>query len=337
MRVLVTGATGFIGGEIVAELVENRIDTVQIGRRRQISARLSGVESPSYFQADIADRNSLVFLEKLVEINAVVHCAGLAHQFKNIDGREFEKVNVRGTKNILELAVKLKVVHFILISSTAVYGIKKLTPDDGAARFIKGIDEDDECCPETPYAESKLQAEKTALDICAENNISLTILRLAPVIGEGSAGNVDRLIQAVDKKRFVWIGDGKNLKSLIYKKDAARMCVKILKEKKAGIEIFNLAGRPAPMRELVDCIAESLGRKIPPVKIPPFILRLFFRLNWKIAGIKKIDNSAWIIEKWLSNDVYSTDKIAAAYNFQPETSVFDAVKRQVARYESEKD
>ncbi|MDQ3323109.1 MAG: SDR family NAD(P)-dependent oxidoreductase [Acidobacteriota bacterium] len=337
MKVLVTGASGFVGREIVAELFDNGIETAQISRQERNFVNTGTFDSGNYFQADIADEDSLKAVEELGKIDAVIHCAGLAHQFKNIDESEFEKVNVLGTKNILDLAVKLNAAHFILISSTAVYGIKKQTANDNLSNgSIDGIDENEVCSPETGYAESKLAAEKAALDICAANNVSLTILRLSPVIGEGNAGNVARLIETVDKKRFVWVGKGKNLKSMIYKKDAARACVKVLKEKRAGIEIFNLAGKPIRMSEFVECIGESLERKIPKINIPPFIFERFFKLNSKIAWIKKIENLARIIEKWLSDDVYSAEKIARAYNFKPETSTTDAVKRQIAFYKLHK-
>lgn len=334
MKVLVTGATGFVGREIVAELSGNGIEIALISRRKQIPGDIGALNSRDYFEADVTDENSLKAVEELLEIDALVHCAGLAHQFKKIGRREFEKVNVSGTKNVLNLAVKLNAAHFILISSTAVYGTKKRTANDGSTSLTDGIGEDSICNPETPYAESKLEAEKAALDICAENNISLTILRLSPVIGEDSAGNVARLIKAVDKKRFVWIGKGTNLKSMIYKKDAAKACVRILKEKKAGIEIFNLAGEPILMSEFVDCIAGSLDRKIPKINIPPFIVEIFLKTIAKIVGTKKIENPVKTIDRWLSDDVYAAEKIARAYNFKPETSTLDAVKRQIARYKS---
>jgi len=332
MKVLVTGATGLVGREIGSKLLNYGIDTVLSGRGERYCAEGVDILESNYIRADITDKASLSRFESLEKVDAVVHCAGLAHQFGNTERREFEKVNVGGTENILELAVKMNAAHFILISSTAVYGINKPTVKDGSTHFIRGIDENDECRPATPYAETKLGAEEKALGICAENNIPLTIFRLAPVVGAGGEGNVARLLRAVDKKRFVWVGDGGNLKSMIYKRDVAGACLKLLLEKKAEIEIFNLAAKPVSMKQLVERIAETLERKIPPLNISPSLARFIFKLNNKTAGIKKIERIARSIEKWLSDDVYSAEKIASAYDFRTETSILDAVEKQALRY-----
>lgn len=334
MKTLVTGATGFVGREIVAELVASRIETARIGRRKYDFDTFADCAETDYFQADIAVAESLRAVGQLEKLTALVHCAGLAHQFGKIDRREFYKNNILGTENILHLAVKLKAEHFILISSTAVYGIPQKKRSDGRSADAV-ITEADECRPATPYAESKLAAERTALDICRKNGISLTILRLSPVLGEGGTGNVERLIEAVDNRRFAWVGDGKNLKSLIYKKDAARACVDILKNKKAVTEIFNVAAEPIAMSELVGCIALVLGRKVPRINIPANVLELAFDANRRFVGINKIEKLAATLKKWLSDDVYSAEKIKRAYGFEPRTSVPEAVKKQIAYYKNE--
>lgn len=79
------------------------------------------------------------------------------------------------------LAADLKVNHFILISSVAVYGIKPSnlqSSNQGAYKF--GVTEEAACQPQGFYAQSKLGAEKTAQNICADNKIALTILRRQP-------------------------------------------------------------------------------------------------------------------------------------------------------------
>ncbi len=328
MKVIISGATGFIGREIVSELSKSTFEIYQMGNSN-VNSKLP---KENFFKIDITSFEEVCGLKKLQAIDAVIHSAGLAHQFGNIEKKRFQKTNVGGTKNILELAVILKVKHFVLISSTAVYGTEKKSGVN-----VKVIDESAKCRPQTFYAESKLEAEQAALEICGQNNINLTIFRLSPVIGEGNAGNVARLVEAIDKKRFVWIGNGENYKSLIYKKDVAIACREILIKKKNGIEIFNLAAAPIMMRNFVAEAAKNLNKKISRFSVPPPLLEKVFQINEKTLKIKKIRKISETIEKWLSDDVYSAEMFEREYNFKPETSISEALERQINWYRKQKE
>ena len=83
-------------------------------------------------------------------------------------------------------------------------------------------DENTPCNPVGPYALSKYNAELRAIEIARVSGMALAILRLATLYGEGNPGNVGRLMRALDRGRFLWIGDGSNRKSLLYRGDAAR-------------------------------------------------------------------------------------------------------------------
>lgn len=323
MRVIVTGATGFIGKEIVSELSAKNYVVYELGNSR-VKHRTS---ESGFFKIDITDFENVCELKKLDSVDALIHSAGLAHQFGKIEREKFQKTNVEGTRNILELAKMLGAEHFVLISSTAIYGTEKKTKAN-----VKFIDESAVCRPQTFYAESKLEAERLSVKFCEDNNINLTIFRLAPVIGEGNAGNVQRMIEAIDKKRFVWIGRGENYKSLIYKKDVAGACLRILDDKKNGTEIFNLAAAPILMRDFVSSAAKNLDVKIPKFSIPPAVLEKFFNLNRKLFKIKKIAKISETVEKWLSDDVYTSARFESEYHFKPQTSISDALKRQISWY-----
>jgi len=330
MKILVSGATGFIGREIVAELVENKYQVIGITRTEKY--RVSDLPNLSYIKADIADFKNLSEYEKFQDVEVIIHSAGLAHQFGDTSREEFEAVNIKGTENILELGVKLKIKHFILIGSTAVYGI--VPPSENSKQSPPIIDERAPTNPQTLYAESKLEGEKICRRICEESKIALTIFRLAPVIGEANVGNVARLISAMDKNRFVWIGDGSNFKSLVYKRDVARACVEVIKKKRNRTEIFNLAAEPIRMKDFVNEISAGLNKKIIPISIPASLLRKVFRLNDKFLKIKKIYRLSDTVEKWLSDDVYAADKIAELYQFKPQTTISEALARQVNYYKS---
>ena len=81
--------------------------------------------------------------------------------------------------------------------------------------------------------------------------MALTILRLATLYGEGDPGNVGRLMRTLDRERFLWIGNRRNRKSLLYKGDAARACMAVAERPASGINIYITFLRlPAPCARL---------------------------------------------------------------------------------------
>ena len=270
MKILLTGATGFIGQEIISKLVLNNYQVIGIAGKSIDKLQKKNVETEiKFIKTDITNPAEVEQLVDLKNIDAVIHCAGLAHQFGKVEAGMFEKVNVVGTKNISNLAAKFKIKQFIHISSTAVYGLHK-----------GEIDETTICRPETVYAKSKLDSEKVCRKICEKNEIPLTILRLAPVLGEKGIGNVPRLIEAINKRRFIWIGDGRNKKSLIYVGDVASACLRLLNSKKNGTEIFNLASEPVEMQKLVSIISKTLRKNVPGLSIPTITSRNIFQTEF---------------------------------------------------------
>jgi nucleoside-diphosphate-sugar epimerase len=275
-------------------------------------------------------------LEKIGTIDAVVHSAGLAHQFKATSREKFQQVNVEGTANVLELAGKLQVKHFVLISSVSVYGhhlsIGGLKKEFERAR---GIAETAECLPEDFYAESKLDGEKLARRFCAENNIKLTILRLATVIGEEDRGNFLHLIRQIDRRRFIWIGRGDNHKSLVHRVDVAGACLRVLEEsenEREACRVFNISADSLKMREIVEIIGSKLNKKIPPARIPAALVKRILRYGAHTLAWRQIKRAEKTIAKWLAEDVYSAEKIKRELGFVPRISAKEAIEREVEWY-----
>lgn len=325
---MVTGASGFVGSAVVNELHNAGKYEICgiIGRRKSTdNTDLSG--KIKILRADISVYKTLENLEELKDTSVIVHTAGLAHQFGRVTKEDFWRDNVHGTGNICRLAGEIGAAHFILISSVAVYG------DYGYSE----IDETLDCHPFGFYAESKFESEKKAIEFCERHKIRLTILRLATVIGEGDRGNTTRLIRAIEKGRFVWIGAGSNKKSLIYKNDVAEGILKIIEsDEKNGTEIYNLIGESVTMREIVGLISKNLHKKTPRLKISEGLVRGFFKVTKKGFSIAYINKFEKTFDKWLSNDIFSGRKFLEKYGFKPKTSISDALKKQVNYYLDQK-
>lgn len=313
MKMIVTGASGFVGREVVSCFQTLNYEVLKVSSPR--------TEEKDCYKIDISKLEEVKSLEKIGKVDFLIHCAGLAHQFGRTNRKDFFDVNVTGTEHICNLAVKLKVRHVILISSVSVYGRAEQTQ--------KGIDEDYTCKPVGFYAESKLESEKIAEKICGVNNIKLTILRPSTIIGEEDPGNVAKLIQTIDNKKFIWIGKGRNLKSLIYKTDVARACVSVIKKETHKIEIFNVTAEPLTMFEIVGLIAGRLEKKVPKIYIPERLIIKSLQIGLNIIKSRRLSNLLNTLEKWVADDFYISEKIKENYNFVPEVSAKEAITKEV--------
>jgi nucleoside-diphosphate-sugar epimerase len=328
MRVLVTGADGFIGRAICQELENIGTEVIRLIRNKPTGVRHTN--GKNIVIADITDSSSLRQFENLQNIDALVHTAGLAHQFGNIAEENFLKVNVLGTKNIAELALKINVRHFIQISSVSVYGNVKNTSARGE------IDETYICRAVDPYGLSKLESEKICQDIFSGQDICLTVLRLATVIGEEDPGNVLRLIRAIDQGRFLWVGSGENRKSLIYRKDVARAIAHLLDETKLPElkreNIYNLSARPYTMKQIVKSISVVLNKKVLPLKIPLRPIEILLGLAFRLTRLKKVKKYQKTLNKWVSDECFTGKKFRDAYDFKESVEPAEALGREVNWY-----
>jgi len=316
---LITGANGFLGSEILRQAVAESFPV----RATDISTEAL-IPDTYYLPADILDLSKLNSVFR--GMNSVIHAAGLAHIFDKAKAANapFKSVNEIGTANTVQTAAAVGVKHFILISSVSVYG-----------PFTHGVyDENVPCHPQGPYAESKYQAEQRAIEIAKASGMALTILRLATLYGEGDPGNVARLMRSIDRGRFIWIGNGSNRKSLLHREDAARACLAVMKSPATGVNIYNVSAPPCTMREVVDRLADALGKPISPFAIPALWVRVISGLL-SVLPLSRWQTLAATAQKWLADDVYHGSKFAQAFNFQTQVNLTEGLRREVAWYRAE--
>jgi nucleoside-diphosphate-sugar epimerase len=314
--ILVTGANGFLGREIVSQLKAAGI----LLRATDVGSAYAE-HSIEYQKADVTKPDELG--RAVQGASLVVHAAGLAHIFnpdKKLD-RKCQQVNEIGTANVVSAAARMGVEHFILISSVSVYG-----------PYTQGMySEDTQINPEGPYALSKANAEMRAQEIAHKTGISLTILRLATLYGEGDPGNIGRLMRALDRGRFFWIGDGHNRKSLLYKGDAARACLAILSNPATGVRIYNVSSPPSTMGDIVDGLTRALGKTLLPVQIPAHIALAASKFL-SCFPVKELYGLHSTIEKWLAEDVYDTSHIERDHGFHTQVDLIEGLEREVRWY-----
>jgi len=218
MRVLVTGAGGFVGRALVSELARDEGIDVRAASRFQIASgrRLTWVDS-SGFGPHFDWRPSLE------GVDSVIHLAGRAHVLRESSSdleREFMAVNRDATRRLAEKAVGSGVRHFVLVSTIGVHG--DMSPPG------KPLSEKDPLRPYDAYTRSKAESEAATLEVTTGTETALTILRPTMVYGAGAPGNFGRLVSLVRSGLPLPFGAIRNSRSFIARENlvsAIRCCL----------------------------------------------------------------------------------------------------------------
>ncbi len=273
-RILVTGAAGFIGSHVSAQLLARGDEVVGLDnfdRYYLPSRKWSNVEEIravaggsrfELFEGDIRDRE---LLDKIIvegEVDAIAHLAGLAGERSSVERpHAYVEVNVAGTLNVLESSRRGKVRNFVFISTSSAYG--NATPP-----FLESHAADR---PLAPYAATKRAAELLCHSYHHAHGLPCTCLRLFTAYGPRNRPDMMayKVLDSIFTQREIPLyGGGEMFRDWTYVEDIARGIVTAL-DRPLGYEIINLGrGRPVGLREFIETIEELAGRKARLVSAP---------------------------------------------------------------------
>ena len=212
----------------------------------------------------------------------------------------YDEVNVNGARNICLVAREKKVNLIVFTSTVAVYGFAPL-----------GTDELGRINPFNDYGRTKYEAEQIYKEWQAEapSERTLVVIRPTVVFGERNRGNVYNLLRQIATNRFVMIGNGQNLKSMVYVENVAAL-IEYCFAFKPGVHIYNCIDKPdLTMNSLVSKVNIILGRSEKVVFRLPYFLGLtigkVFDLMAKVSG-KRFIISSIRVRKFCANSVYDT-------------------------------
>ena len=272
MTLLFTGASGFLGSNII-QLLNGAYNIISIGLSPQDTYLVDiATDIPTFTDA----------------FDVVFHAAGKAHSVPKTEAekRLFFDVNLQGTKNLCTALERSGIPKaFIFISTVAVYGC-----DSG-----ENITEEHPLNGTTPYALSKIKAEKYLEGWCAMHNVKLSILRPSLIAGPNPPGNLGAMIHGIKTNKYLSIAGGKARKSVLMVQDVANLLPMLIE--KGGI--YNVCDSYQPsFRELEIVICKQLNKKLP-LSIPYWFAKSMavlgdcFGENTPINSLKlrKITNS----------------------------------------------
>lgn len=242
-KVLVTGATGFLGHHLVHTLLANGYEVRALARETSDTSHLR--HNVEVVFGDVRDQNSL--LKAAEGCRFVIHAAGLFRFWG--DKRDFERTNVEGTAYILEAASRNNVERFVHISSVAVVGEPPAGP----------IDETTPCKPADPYQHSKLLSENFVKMYSASTRLATVILRPGACYGPWGRYAFNRLFfEDPLKGRLIEVHRGQHAIFPVFAPDVARAAVTALEAGRVG-QIYNIAGDTLTQREANTIISRLAG------------------------------------------------------------------------------
>jgi len=315
-RVLVTGATGAIGPRVVNTLYEAGYDV----RTFSLEPPSAGLFPPEVEIGTGDIRNADAVRSAMIGVDSVVHLAALLHIANPPQHlrTKYEQVNVGGTENVIEAATSAgNVRRVVLFSTIAVYG-----PTSGEIVCEESIP-----CPNTFYAQTKLEAEKIVLNAEKQNGGSLgTVLRLAAVYGSRIKGNYQRLFRSLASGHFIPIGDGSNRRTLVYDKDVAEAALVVLKHPKAAGNIYNLSdGAYHSVEEIIVAICHALERRPPKFSLPLAPVRVsvgFAEDVTRFFGFEPPISRA-TVDKYTEDIAVDASRIQEELGFLPQYDLFE--------------
>ena len=263
MKYAVTGGAGFIGSNLVKNLVERGneiivIDNLNTGKKKNVKKNLKKI---NFFEVDIRDFSTIEDIMK--NVDGIFHEAALASvQDSFIIPDKFFDVNVKGTENIFKIGKKLG-IKVVYASSSSVYGNPISIP----------IKENDDKNPFNPYAKTKLEGDKLA-EKYAKNGLKVIGLRYFNVFGPRQskeyAGVIKLFLERIQQGLSPLInGDGLQVRDFVYVDDVVNANI-LAMESNIDSEFFNIGTNSVvSVLDLANMIIKFSGLKLKPIHRPP--------------------------------------------------------------------
>jgi nucleoside-diphosphate-sugar epimerase len=271
MKLLVTGANGFIGQALCLEAISRGFSIKSVTRR---DFDLPGIEE----KLIIKSINSDVDWEGLLsDVDVVIHLAGLAHvDQKTIPNAldEFRKINVDGTLKLAEHAINAGVKRFVFISSIGV---------NGAKTFKSPFKAQDIEAPHSKYAVSKYEAELGLRAISAKNKMKVVVIRPTMVYGPNAPGNFGTLVRWLNQGWPLPLGAvTKNKRSMISISNLVDLIITCINHPNAANQTFLASDdEDISTAELLNMLGKHIDYPIRLFQVSPIFLGFIANLFGK--------------------------------------------------------
>jgi nucleoside-diphosphate-sugar epimerase len=320
--VLVTGASGFLGRHVSLRLLAAGWRVRGLVRPGRAPAQ--GVEPAPAAGLDDAD----ALAGAVAGVDAVVHLAARVHVMRDRAAdplSEFRRVNVEGTRALLDAAIAAGARTFVFASSAKAVGEWTSAP----------WTEETEPCPADPYGLSKLEAERLVLQRAAGTGTAATVLRLPLVYGPGVRANMLKLFDSVWRGVPLPFRGIQNRRTLLFSGNAAVAVEAVLASPAAAGETFFVSdGRSVSTPELVELIAAALGRRARLLPLPLRLLRLAARAGDVLARALPFPLTTAAVDRLTGSLEVDASRLTRVTGFVPPYTMEQGLAETAAWYRS---
>lgn len=318
MKVLVTGASGFIGSFIVEEALRRGMDT-WAAIRKSSSREFLQDKRIHFIELDLSSKEKLVEQLEDHDFDYIVHAAGVT---KSLRVEDFEKVNTEGTKNLVDaiLQLQMPIKRFVYLSSLSIFGpIAEEKPH-------REITEEDIPKPNTAYGISKLKAEKYLDSI--GNNFPYIVLRPTGVYGPREK-DYFLMVKTIQQHIDFSVGFRRQDITFVYVEDVVQAVFLAFDHGMSGRKYFLTDGKIYQSSAFSNYIHKELGKPFwIRIKAPIWVLRIvtYFgeRISRKTGKITALNNDKYHILKqrnWRCNIEPTMDELGYHPHFDLEKGV----------------
>lgn len=313
MKVLLTGATGFVGRGILEAFAAIPELRLAVAVRSRLSGEFPGVEIHSIDGLDATQG----WASALAGVDVVIHAAARVHVMRETADdpqAEFRAVNVEGTLNLARQAAAAGVRRFIFISSIKVNG--ELTPPG------RPFCAEDRPAPVDPYGQSKLEAERALLHLAEGSAMEWVIIRPPLIYGPGVGANFASLMRAVQRQLPLPFARVRNQRSLVARDNLVDLLRVCLEHERAANQVFLVSDdHDLSSAELCRRLAMALGVRSRLLPVPVALLQGLAALFGRGAQAQRVLGS-------LQVDIGKTRELLG---WQPPVSV-DQALAETARW-----
>lgn len=314
--VLVTGAGGFVGRHLVEHLLDRNQNVIALDIDLDGIRHLHDCRRLRLVERDIRSHGSVAPLIR--QAGLIFHLAA-AHRQVGVDDDYYHSINVDALKNLLQVAAKSNTRRFVHCSTAGVYGDLATMP----------ADEKTLCKPGIEYEKTKLEGEAAVRRVVSSQGLSAIIIRPAWVYGPQCPRTL-KLLRAVNKRRFFFVGDGQNLRHPVYITDMlAAFELAGAASIPSGETVIIAGPRAVTTRELVERIIEVSGIRYRPPTLPLAPVTIICRLMEKAFALtgRQPPFSTRSIKFFTDNSSFSISKARKLLGFNPAVSLDDGLSR----------
>ena len=308
LRVMVTGANGFVGRAVCAEAIRRGFRIKGATR----SAHELPIGAEPAIVGKIDDKTD--WTDALRDVDVVIHLAARVHVMKDAAAdplAEFLKVNLLGTANLAYQTARAGVKRLVYVSSIKVNGEQTASkptlslhpsPIKGEGKGV--FSESDAPDPQDPYAISKLQAEQALQRIAQETGLEVVIVRPPLVYGPGVKGNFISLLAAIDRGMPLPLAGANNARSLVYVGNLVDALIACAEHPAAAGKTYLISDRDAvSTATLIAKIAQSLGRSNRAFYFPRFLIHAAAVLTGRSEQVDRLFGSLLVNDERIRREL----------------------------------